>query len=292
MGVTIRRAVPDDAEALTALTNLLEAAGFATVPAFRHTLEADWPPGTERLVAEDGGEIVALARCRVATGRGGWAWVGVLPPHRGAGLGGTLYARLETLLREHDAAIVRATVGADGGAFARSRGFTLANEMRMQALDLATAELPPEPAGAVSLRETGAWTIRDLYARTTADIPGLTPRPPVTDEEFRRQVAESEIVDLDASVVLLEDGEAVAFALVVGSREAGRAGAQMTGVRADRRGRGLAQRVKIASLHRTRAAGYARMLTANDVENEPMLAVNRKLGFEPTVAIGQYEKFL
>jgi hypothetical protein len=32
------------------------------------------------------------------------------------------------------------------------------------------------------------------------------------------------------------------------------------------------------------------MLTANDVGNAPMLAINRKLGFEPTVVIGQYEK--
>jgi GNAT superfamily N-acetyltransferase len=162
--------------------------------------------------------------------------------------------------------------------------------MRMQALDLATAELPPEPAGVVSLAEAGAASIRDLYAQAMADIPGQTPRQPVNDEEFRRQVAESEIVDRDASVVLLENGEAVAFAIVVGAPEADRAGAQMTGVRADRRGRGLAQAVKAASLHRARAAGYSTMLTANDVGNAPMLAINRKLGFEPTVVIGQFEK--
>jgi hypothetical protein len=92
--------------------------------------------------------------------------------------------------------------------------------------------------------------------------------------------------------VLLDDGEPVAFAIVVGAREADRAGAQMTGVRADRRGRRLAQAVKIASLHRARAAGYSTMLAANDVGNAPMLAINRKLGFEPTVVIAQYEKRL
>jgi hypothetical protein len=34
------------------------------------------------------------------------------------------------------------------------------------------------------------------------------------------------------------------------------------------------------------------MLTSNDLENEPMLAVNRKLGFEPTVFVESYEKEL
>jgi hypothetical protein len=67
--VTIRRAVPADAEALTSLANLLEAAGFAAVAAFPRALEADWPPGTERLVAEADGEIAALGRCRI-TSRG------------------------------------------------------------------------------------------------------------------------------------------------------------------------------------------------------------------------------
>jgi GNAT superfamily N-acetyltransferase len=291
--VTIRRAGPADAETLTALANLLEAAGFATVEAFRRTLETDWPAGTERLVAEVDGEVAALGRCRVTAERGGWAWVGVLPRHRGHGLGSALYERLEQVLREHGAPIVRATVEESaGGAFARSRGFAVANEMRQQALDLRSAELPPAPAGVRTLREAGAWSIRELYAQAMADIPGQTARPPITDEEFRRQVAESAIVDPDASVVLLEEGVPVAFAIVVGSREAGRAGAQMTGVRADRRGRGLAQAVKIASLRGARAAGFETMLAANDVGNDAMLAVNRKLGFEPTVVVAQYEKRL
>jgi L-amino acid N-acyltransferase YncA len=66
----------------------------------------------------------------------------------------------------------------------------------------------------------------------------------------------------------------------------------MTGVRRDRRGRGLAHAVKVAALRRARAAGLRTMLTSNDLENEPMLAVNRKLGFEPSVLIENYEKAL
>jgi GNAT superfamily N-acetyltransferase len=289
----IRRATAGDAEELAALANALEVTSFASPGSFRPVLEHDWPPGTERLVAEDGGRIVAFARSRLAGDADAWAWVGVLPSHRGRGLGAALYDRIEQVLRRHAVATVRATTdNEDGGTFAARHGYARANVMRLLALDLETAVLP-EPRGSVaSLRETGAEAIRTLYLEAVADIPSQTPRPAHADEDFRRQVAESELVDRDASAVVLEDGVPVAFTIVIANRDAGRAGAQMTGVRADRRGRGLAQAAKLASLHRARAAGLRLMLAANDLENEPMLAINRKLGFRPTILIEQYEKVL
>lgn len=291
--MSIRRAVPDDADALAALANALEVTSFASARSFRPVLERDWPPGTERLVADEDGRIVAFGRCRVAGDGNGWAWVGVLASHRGRGLAGALYDRLEPLLREHGVATIRATTdNPDGGAFASRRGYERANVMRLLALDLETATLPEPAVSAVSLREAGAESIRRLYLDAIADVPSQTPRAGQADEDFRRQVVESEIVDRDASVVVLEHGEPVAFTIVIANHEAGRAGAQLTGVRADRRGRGLAQAVKLASLQRARGAGLRLMLAANDLENEAMLAINRKLGFEPSILIEQYEKVL
>jgi GNAT superfamily N-acetyltransferase len=288
-----RRAVPGDAEALAALANLLEVTSFASPSSFRTVLEHDWPPGTERLVAEATGRIVAFGRCRVAGDGNGWAWVGVLPSHRGHGLAEALYERLEPILREHPVARSRATTdNPEGAAFASRHGYERANVMRLLALDLETAALPEPAAEAVSLREVGAEMIRRLYLDAIADIPSQTPRAGQADEDFRRHVAESEIVDRDASTIVVENGEPVAFTIVIANHDAGRAGAQMTGVRADRRGRGLAQAVKLASLHRARAAGLRLMLAANDVENEAMLAINRKLGFEPSILIEQFEKVL
>ena len=66
----------------------------------------------------------------------------------------------------------------------------------------------------------------------------------------------------------------------------------MTGVRRDRRGRGLAQAVKVASAWHARERGLRVLVTANDLDNEPMLAINRKLGFEPSILVEEYRKDL
>ncbi|KPC92636.1 hypothetical protein ADL27_23995 [Streptomyces sp. NRRL F-6602] len=54
----------------------------------------------------------------------------------------------------------------------------------------------------------------------------------------------------------------------------------MTGTLREYRGRGLASLAKTATLHKARAAGLREAFTGNDAENAPMLAVNRKFGYE------------
>jgi hypothetical protein len=164
--------------------------------------------------------------------------------------------------------------------------------MSLSTLDLRTADLPDPPMAAVPLAEVDLDALRDLYIAAHGDIPSRSPRSPVTAEAFRRDVLENDQVDLDASAAIIEDGEPVAFTLVIANREARRAGTQLTGVRRDRCGRGLAFAVKVASLHRARAAGLGTMLVANDLENGPMLAVNRKLGFQPSVLVEHYDRAL
>lgn len=288
----IRPVVPDDAEAVVSLINAYDVTSFATARTFRSVLEQEGPAGTERLVAVSGGEIVGFSRSRLAADGCGWAWVGVRPEHRRRGLGSELYERVEATLRSHGAASVHATVsGEEPGPFALRHGFAQARVMRLQALDLTRANLPEPSMETASLADTGVETIRALYLAALRDVPFPTPRD-ITDDDFRRQVADSEIVDLEASRVVLEDGEPVAFTVVVANEESGRAGPQMTGVRRDRRGRGLGQAVKTASAWHARERGLRLLVTANDLDNEPMLAINRKLGFEPSILVEEYAKDL
>ena len=54
-----------------------------------------------------------------------------------------------------------------------------------------------------------------------------------------------------------------------------------TGVRRPYRGRGLAQAMKMQAIHYARGKGALVIRTHNDSSNAPILAVNRKLGYQP-----------
>ena len=55
----------------------------------------------------------------------------------------------------------------------------------------------------------------------------------------------------------------------------------MTGVMPHHRGQKLAQVLKLQSIQFAKAFGADYILTHNDSENDPMLAINRKLGYVP-----------
>jgi GNAT superfamily N-acetyltransferase len=291
--MTIRTVVPDDAAAVVAVSAPIEPTTFATARSFRALIERGAPEGTERLVAEVDGAIVAWAPSGVRGDGSGWFWVGVDAAHRRRGIGSALYDRIDGRLRGLRADVLRTQINdEDGRAFVEHRGFTRTNVMRLQALELQSAQLPEATVETEPLSSVDVDSIRELFKAAYVDIPARATRPPFTDDDFQREVVDSDVLDRDVSTVLVEDGRVLAFTLIVANHEQGRAGAQMTGVARDRRGRGLAQAVKLASLHRARAAGLRTMLTSNDLENEPMLAINRKLGFEPSVLVEHYEKTL
>jgi GNAT superfamily N-acetyltransferase len=60
----------------------------------------------------------------------------------------------------------------------------------------------------------------------------------------------------------------------------------------DYRGRGIAQAVKNESVGQAIELGVTSIRTGNDAENEPMLAINRKLGYVPAYAIWEWLKRL
>jgi RimJ/RimL family protein N-acetyltransferase len=56
------------------------------------------------------------------------------------------------------------------------------------------------------------------------------------------------------------------------------------------RGRGLALAVKLASIEGAARNGITQLATRNDEENEPMLAVNRRLGYRPAARRVEYAR--
>lgn len=291
--MTIRGVRPDDAEAVVLVTSGIEVHSFSTVPAFRRLVERGSPATTERLVAEVDGVVRAWAPSGLHGDGSGWFWIGVSEPWRGAGIGSVLYDRIETRLRSLGTPTVRTQVNDEQGRrFAEKRGFEVANSMRSQALDLQAAEFPLPERDCVPLSVVGVEAIGPLYLEARSDIISRSPRAEFSPEDFRREVVESEIVDPEISTVIVEQGRPVALALVVTNDEQKIVGAELTAVARSHRRQGLGYAVKLAAMHRARDAGFRLMLAENDEENTPMLAINRRLGFEPSIVIEQYAKRL
>lgn len=187
--------------------------------------------------------------------------------------------------------------GDAGRRFLLGRGFSVANVVRNSELDPRTVASPPEPPSGVRVRSLSELAVQtdvlyELYSQARREVPSAQPRPAWTLEEWRSETVDSPLIDLDASVVVLEGDEPVALAWLYSDREGRRAEALMTATRRDRRGRGLASLAKAESARRAAALGITRIVTSNDLGNSPMLAINGRLGFTPTAVVESFVKQL
>ncbi len=239
-------------------------------------------------VAEAGGRVIGRVDCFLSlfesSSRMAGLPVAVREEHRGRGIGAALYElglghahaigarQLIVNFHENDA----------GVAFAGKRGFAQVRAETEAGLDPRVVTERP-PAG-VDLRPMTAVDPRlayDVDMETTADMPSTEPFEGMAYEEWEEHVLRHPLLAPSGSFVALVDGEAAALSLLTADPESGRAMSWMTGTRRAYRGRGLALAVKLASIEWAAANGITRMLTFNDATNAPMLAVNRRLGYEP-----------
>ena len=284
MPETIRTAVPSDAAAIVQLGRAIDRDQIATDASFRALLERQTPATTRRLVAELGGRIVAWAPSGVYASGAGWFWIGVRQESRRRGLGDRLYALIESRLRAAGATLLETTPNdADGRRFLVARGFESSSAVRHSELDPRSVPPPPTPAHGVCVRSLTDSTdhvdaLFRLYAEARADVPSASPRPPWTLTEWRAETIDSPLIDLEASVVVFENDEPVALAWLYSDRQGQRAEMLMAATRRDRRGRGLATLAKIDSSRRAAALGIERIVTGNDLDNAPMLAINHSSG--------------
>jgi GNAT superfamily N-acetyltransferase len=261
-------------------------------------LEADAPATTQRLVAERSGRIVAWAPSGLYESGSAWFWIGVLPEVRRRGIGGAIYEHIERRLSELGAERIQTTPTDDQGQrFLSSRSFEVDATVRVSVVDarsVRSAEAPPEGVAVVAVRELldASRPLFELYSQGRADVPSHMPRSRWTYEEWRRETLDHPLLDLDASTVVLLDGEPVSLAWLYSDREGGRAETLMAATRRDLRGRGLATLAKAHSTQRAGALGISRIFTSNDVDNQPMLTINDRLGYTPSVVINSFSKSL
>ena len=279
--MTVRAAREDDLEQAAELVRVLDPAAIVSAASLRHRLP-------DAFVAEAEGEVVGWA-----VAPGGWIFVGVRPDRRRQGIGGALLDRVRE--RRQSDRVVAFALDADGARFLERRGFERSATLRLSILDLRTAVLPELPESELAVVTLARVRDRprelyELYMDTLSDVPNAEAFLEQSLEEWRGHVLDHPHLDDEVSVVVLDGERPVALAWLL--REGVRAAAEYAGTARSHRGRGLATLAKLASTRAARDAGVERITTENDVENAPMLAINRRLGFEPGEELHQYARVL
>jgi GNAT superfamily N-acetyltransferase len=211
--------------------------------------------------------------------------VRVLQQFRRRGIGTELLRHVVWHAREFRAQEVYSaarTEAADLLAFYATHG--LREVGRMQEVELVPADVevtadPPPGIEIVPLGDRGDLEpgMHAVARQAEADVPAAYPADVRSFEHWRRRSL-GPLSIRELSFVALEGEEVVGYA-VMGRAGTGDVTHWMTGVRRDRRGRGIATALKRAQIAGARAAGIPLLRTQNDLGNAAMRRVNEKLGY-------------
>ncbi len=286
-----------DAQAAAELVRPLQP-GILVTAAYLVHRESSEPERAQRRswLALESGEVLGFATSAVKwdePGAVGRFWIGVRPDGRKRGIGAALYDFAERHARA--VGVQRLTVEVDddpdGLRFVGARGFE-----RVSAEIVSS--LVPEAADLGELEDLLAETLAAGFELTTLDAmagrredlaafyeaagawpPGGEANRITADDLWRCIFERPELSWKGSFVVLDEQGRLVSLASLVADPARARAENDWTATLPELRGRRLALLVKLASIRWAREAGIREIVTANDDDNVPMLALNQRLGY-------------
>ncbi|MEU8224428.1 GNAT family N-acetyltransferase [Kribbella sp. NPDC048915] len=254
----------------------------------------------EMLVAADGPEVVGYAnlylpppdaeapRIRIT--------IQVPPEQRRHGIGSALTGTIVTRAVELGAGrLLTAVADTDEAkAFAAKQGFTSQRRMTHARADLSTpreALQPPDGLRVATYDDLDPRQVFDAEIQVRDDDPsGLSGGPAY--EEWVRVVWANPDGRRDLSVAVVDGDRVLSFVTTTADPDRKLIWSNLTGTIPSARGRGLAKVVKSVALARARDAGFTVASTGNDAANEPMLAVNRWLGYREAAGAWTAEKTL
>jgi GNAT superfamily N-acetyltransferase len=219
----------------------------------------------------------------------GFALVTVLPEQRGRGVGSALYETASNWLAERGIAELDAVVPEDDEAsldWARRRSFREVERNSHLVLELRDHE--PQPVEAPQGIEIVTWAERpevahglyEVACEAFPDIPGGEDELMEPYEDWLAHHMQRAGDLPETTFVALADGEVVGYAkLTLSGARPRDAGHEMTAVRRAWRGRGIAGALKRAQIAWAKRAGYERLMTQNEVRNEPIRRLNEQLGY-------------
>lgn len=202
------------------------------------------------------------------------------------------FRRLKCGAREDDSAMVRFLLGQGFHQGARSPSSAL----QVVNFDGSACEGAYERLAQDGIRlktlsqlygEEPEWKrkLRDLRWKIVQDVPSTEPFAEPTVEEFEEMVLKDPALDEEAFFVALSaDRTFIGMSNLWRNDPAGmRLDAGLTGVVRSHRRRGIATALKMRTIQYAQSCGAETIETSNE-EGSPMLALNRKLGFEPKPA--------
>jgi mycothiol synthase len=301
--VRIRRADGGDADlgTVVAITNATRPEWSTSIDELRWS-DATYP-GTVRFIAEDSDEGRGTAVGVATIGRihvhppdydALWATVDVLEPARRHGIGGRLLGAIADVAASTGKGHLHVPAREDRAeavAFLGGRGFAVFS--RSRSVELRLDGLPrPAPRSPDGIRLTTLAAepglVEGVYAVALdafRDIPGGDEPMAVGDlAEFRARDVDRPGIPPDAFVVAIDeaDGDVVGYASLLFVGATRRVGFHdMTAVRRDWRGRGIAMALKLATIAWAIDHDVEALATENDRANAAMRAVNLRLGYGP-----------
>ena len=295
----LREGTVDDIPRAAALRQRAWPESIVTEEGMRHWLSGIPARAEHALFAwDDGGELLGWGHA----GRSWWhadPATGILsitvdPSRQGQGIGTALAEAADEHLARLEVRTSRAGSLDEPAAraLASSRGFTEIAAATVSGLDPRGVEPRPLPAGVqlVPLAELDdPEPVYELDLEVGEDIPN-DDFDAIELEDWKAQFWRSPLIDDEASLVALVDGELAGMTMIRVDRPSGRAQNNLCGVRRRYRGRGLALLLKSHSLRRAAELGATIALTDNDETNAPMLAVNRRLGYRPYTRRLEWER--
>jgi GNAT superfamily N-acetyltransferase len=286
----IRKGTVDDIPRVAAMRQRAWPESIVTEEGMRHLLAAV-PARAEQaqFAFEEGDEILGWATASRTWWHpdpdAGVLTIAVDPSRRGEGIGTALADAAD----EHLARLrVRTTLSPSldepaARALAQRRGFVQVAAMTVSGVDPRTVEPRRVPEGVELVPLADLDDPRPVYEldlELSRDIPNEE-FDGISLGDWAAEFWKTPLLDQDASLVALVDGELAGLTMIRVDRPSGRAENNLCGVRRPHRGRGLASLLKSHSLRRAAKLGATIALTDNDETNAPMLAVNTRLGYRP-----------
>lgn len=214
----------------------------------------------------------------------------VVPVARGRGVGSAMLAELGALARADGKTELEGEIRERDDAsraFLERRAYRVVGGERWLSLDLAGVDdvAPELPPGISIVTRAERPDLTDaLFAvaqEGTADIPGF---PGVTTfEQFRSIEIERPTRRPEYFFIALENDEPVGYATLDDFGHEAYNG--LTAVRRAWRRRGIATALKRTQIAAAKRAGFRRLVTGSEERNEPMRALNAKLGYTPELRL-------